>query len=1017
MHRKRGLQSAQSRREETTFTYDSVPVFYLRLPCLPCALRRAAGLALVLLVMSRSLLGLDPNKQIDQYAHENWTWQHGLPGDAVYQVLQSPDGYLWIRSSAGLVRFDGVQFTLMDSVIDSGPVKAIALGAEGELLVRTNSRTLIYRNGGFSDYISPGALPDGGIRTLFEGKRHDVLLGSDDFIYLLQNRGVRMLVRGTGHVDAFAEDVGGKVWVGAAFALYSYEHGSLATALNVHGAMAISALIVDHEQNLWVGTWDGLYRMEGRRSTLKRVLPAAIHGHIQALFEDHQGNLWIGTDSQGLLRLSGGQVTSFNAADGLSDNKVLSLYEDREGSLWVGTGSGLDHFRNAKVTTLTTKEGLPSNDTRAAFETREGKLYVFCIPGGLARIENNWAVKVTNDRKLDYQGNGVFEDKEGSLWMGTLGGLTRFRNGKFTVYDPGGRFSKHLISAINEDDESLIVTTSEPIALRFKRGQVLPFTVHGRDTPLTIPGNYTITIYRDPSGTLWFGTVQGLFKFAPGQSPMEARQKQIDFSVTSITDDHQGNLWIGGRVPGVTRFRIRDGQVTHYRQRDGLFDDFPSRILIDDQGDLWISTSNGIYRANRKDLDDFADGRVSKVRTVVFGTEDGMKTSEANLVLSQPAGWRTSDGKLWFTTTKGIVAIDPMHILRNGLTPPVVIESVIMNDRVPLSGNSLRVPPGMNRIEFHYTALSMLVPDRVKFRYMLEGYDQNWVDADSRRVAYYTNLSPGKYRFRVIACNDDGKWNEEGAAVGLALEPHFYQADWFYTLCVSVLGASFFLVIRFNTRRLRRRAEELERLVDERTRNLKEEVVERQRAEEAAVQAREDMRFQATHDALTSFLNRGAILEELSHELARSARDGTPVVVLMADLDHFKSVNDQYGHLVGDEVLRGVASRLLKSVRSYDHVGRYGGEEFLVVLANCHANRAMERAEDLRQAVASSPIETDRGPLQVTVSMGVLATEYLSSPLPDKILLEVDSALYAAKDAGRNCCRMACENTSLAGTK
>jgi diguanylate cyclase (GGDEF)-like protein len=979
------------------------------------AVCKIAYLLALLFSSASALLGLDPSKQIDQYGHGVWTSQHGLPGDAVYQIMQTPDGYLWMRTSAGLVRFDGVRFVSMDPVIGSGPVKAITIGADGDLLIRTNSRTLVYRNGSFSDYRRPGALPDGGIQTLVENSRHEVLLGSDDFIYLIQNEGIRMLLHGSGHVDALAQDKAGRLWIGGAYALYSYQDGKLSTALDTragHGSMSISALAVDHRQNLWVGTWSGLYRGESGRLPLTRIAPDSIHAHIQAILEDRQGSLWVGTDDQGLMRVNGDQVTSFSAADGLSDNRVLSLFEDREGSLWVGTAGGLDHFRNTKITTLTMKEGLPSNDTRAVFETREGDLYVFCIPGGLAVIKNDQAIEVTKDAALSYQGNGVFQSKDGSLWLGTFGGLTRFKDGKFTVYDPEGRFSKYHISTISEDDESLIVTTNDQAAFRFKDGQVRPFTIRGQDTPLTRPGNYTITIYRDPSGTLWFGTVHGLFKFAPGQPPMQARQSQVDFAVTTISDDHKGNLWLGGRVPGLARFRIQDGHVTHYGQKDGLFDDFPSSVLLDDDDNLWISTASGIYKARRKDLNDLAEGRISRITADNFSTDDGMKTSEANLALSQPAGWRTTDGHLWFTTTKGVVVLDPRHIPHNDMVPPVIVENIVVNDRSMPVGNNLQIPPGRERLEFHYTALSMLIPDRVKFKYLLEGYDRDWVDAGTRRVAYYTNLPPGPYRFRVIACNDDGVWNEQGASVGFLLRPFYYQTDWFRTLCIVILAATVIVVFRFNTRRLHKQAEELTRIVDERTKSLQLEVLERQRAEDSAVQARENMRFQATHDALTSLLNRGSILEVLDHELPRSVREKTCIAVLMGDLDHFKDVNDKHGHMVGDQVLHEAATRLQKSVRASDFVGRYGGEEFLVVLSNCDTDQAIKRAEELRQAIAAKPVETDCGPIPITISMGVLSTQHWRSSSSDQVLREVDAVLYAAKEAGRNCFCVAAPNAS-----
>jgi signal transduction histidine kinase/ligand-binding sensor domain-containing protein/CheY-like chemotaxis protein len=789
----------------------------------PCHLRTCLGLLILLLTSAGALLGLDPSKHIDQYGHDFWTSQQGLPGEAVYQILQTRDGYLWMRTSEGLVRFDGVRFAAMDTVAGGGAVRAIASSAEGDLLIRTNGRTLVYKNGAFSDYLPPRPLPDGDIKTLLESSHHEVFIGSDDFIYLTRKDGIQMLRRGTGHVDALAQDEEGRVWFGVAYGLYSYLDGVLSTSIDtktMHRYGAITALVSDHRRNLWLGTATGLYRKAIDSPVLVPVAQAAIHGHLHSILEDRQGNQWIGSEV-GLLRLTGNQVSSFTVGDGLTDNTVLSLFEDREGSLWVGTASGLDRFRNTKVTTLTMKEGLPSNDTRAILQTREGNLYALCSPGGLARIRDDQATQVTNDKGLPFQGDGVFESKDGSLWLGTVRGLARFKDGKFTVYDPDHRFSNYFNSSISEDDESLIVTTSETIALRLEENAVRPFTIDGKTTPLSLPGNYTFTIYRDLSGTLWFGTVKGLFKFAAGEPPGNARQAQINFPVTSISDDHRGSLWLGGRTDGLTRFRLADGRVTRYRKQDGLFDGSLSSVLFDGEDNLWISTGRGIYMARRQDVDDFADGRASTVPAVVYGTYDGMKTGEASAPGSHPAGWRTSDGRLWFTTVKGIVVVDPRHILHNDLIPPVVIESVAVNDRLMPSGNDFEIAPGKDRIEFHYTGLSLRIPARVRFKYRLEGYDRDWVDAGPRRVAYYTNLAPGSYRFRVIACNDDGIWNEEGASVRLLLQPQFYQTRWF----AALLGLTAILLIvggqRLNTRRLRARGQELARMVDERTKDLK----------------------------------------------------------------------------------------------------------------------------------------------------------------------------------------------------
>jgi diguanylate cyclase (GGDEF)-like protein len=954
--------------------------------------------------IARLSVALSPERNIDQYFHDEWTAERNLPGEAVYQILQSSDGYLWLRTSAGLVRFDGVRFVLMDEVIGREPVKAIATAADGNLLVRTTSRTILYKNGAFSDYFPASPLPDGETRSLFESQDHTVFIGSDNFIYSATRDGIHSLLDGTSWISAFLEDDTHTVWIGGTDSLYAYRDGRLSTPVATGADEGVFALAQDHRKTIWVGTTRGLYRLAGDRKTLEPFGQGSLRSGVNQIFEDHAKNLWIATRSSGLLRMTGGKITSFQATDGLTDNNVLALFEDREGSLWIGTANGLDRLRDTKLTSLTTKEGLPSNDASSAITTHDGAIYVLCSYGGLAKLMNGRvASTITRIPGLhSIHGGALFEDKKDRLWIGTAGGLTRIENGRITVFRSAPELAKRYISSIGEDDEGLILGTSQTALLRVKDGKTLPFTVRGRSTPLTGSGNYVFAIYRQPSGTIWLGTVKGLFKYLPGTIPV--RQPQIDFSVTNISDDERGDLWLGGRTPGIVRFRLRDGQVTHYWKRDGLFNNYAFRVLPDNHGNLWIGTSNGIFRAQWKDLDDFAGKRIAHVPATEFGIKDGMKTSEANSAAIGSGGCKSADGKLWFTTVAGIVSVDPDRLPQNSLRPTIVVESVAADDLQFSPNRSIDIPPGKDKIEFHYTALSLRIPRRVQFKYQLEGYDKDWVDAGIRRVAYYNNLRPGSYRFHVIADNDDGLWNTEGASIAVALQPHYYQTLWFLYLSLLVLGCAVVAAFRFHTRGLRLRAQELARQVDERTKALQLEILERRRAEDAAVQAREDMRFQATHDSLTQFLNRGSILDLLKRELSRSVREQLPIALLMVDLDHFKDVNDKYGHLVGDEVLREAADRLLQSVRPYDLVGRYGGEEFLIVLSNCDAATAIERAEQLRHATAERPVRTLKGQISVTMSLGVLPIDPNSMPSFDDALHDVDQALYAAKRQGRNRC-------------
>jgi len=960
--------------------------------CRVASFFRVVSMLIAAVLAPAPLAALDPQKQLGQYNHESWTSERGLPGEAVYQILQSKDGYLWVRTGAGLARFDGVRFTSMDGEIGSEPVKAICKGADGDLLIRTATRTVLYKDRRFSDYRPSSSWPGGSIRVLFESREHVVFVGADDFIYRIEKNGsVTTLRTHTGWINAFLEDDAGNVWIGGSPSIYMYDGHTLSEALDKTASRnTVTSLSEDRRHRIWAATGDGLYRLHAQERTLEPVHRTGLI-LMTALLEDGQGNLWGGTETKGVVRIAqdGSPPPGFSSFDfraGLTDDSVLSMLEDNEGTIWIGTSSGLDQLRDTRLTTFTTREVLPSNRAKSAIAMRDGAVEAFTDSGGLASIRNGVVTPFDQNRKLPYlAGAAMFASRDGSLWLGTYRALNRIQGDKVTSYTGGGHFYDHFVSAIAEDDESLIVTNAESRAFRFKDGKVSPFLVGGKSTPVTNAGVYTFTIYNDPAGTLWFGTSNGLFKVPAAGRPGAGRQEGTDFAIASIYDDGRGNLWLAGRTPGIVRFRIADGRVTHYAKRDGLFDVFASYILGGSDGDLWISTEDGIYSVSEKQLDDFSEGRTNRVSSTRYGLEDGMKTTEASDVASQPGGCRTADGKLWFTTKKGIVAVDPARIAHNNLIPPVIVESVVADGKMKADSDALQLSPGTHAIEISYTALSLRIPHRVRFKYRLEGYDRDWVDAGSRRVAYYTNLPPGDYRFRVIASNDDGLWNNEGASVGMVLQPRFYQTSYFILACLLLGVLGVIAANRLNTRMIRVRADRLSKVVDERTAELLQSQIELEQL--------------AHFDTLTALPNRRLFTEEFARMCAPGA--ASEFTLLLVDVDGFKAINDTFGHDAGDAFLVETSHRLSSAVRSTDILARLGGDEFAILLPGHHEEPILAAICDRIVQSFALPVEFNGVTLMAGVSVGV-AIFPRHGDTQEKLYKSTDLALYEAKRMGRN---------------
>ncbi len=782
----------------------------------------AAILLLITLCAPSSLFSLDPQKSIAQYGQSIWLRQNGLPANAVNVALQTHDGYILFGTSAGLYRFDGVSFTKIavkpanDQSFES--ISALLETKDSSLWIGTQFRGLRrIKNGKIFHYGLKEGFFDTQVKHLLESRDGHLLIATSIGLYRFDGGKFLPVLLNPNFVTDIAQDVQGRIWIGTYQGVRIFDDNHLSQIMSLTTADGLpnnitTSVYADHLGNVWIGTADGLARWNNGKITVYTYLNGLSDNHIITVYGDQDGNIWVGTNEGGLNRFCGGRWSSFTKSNGLSNNQVLSMVEDYEKSLWVCTSDGLNQFKDVNLTTFTTYDGLASDYISNVIETTDGAMdFLSSEAVNITEIKNG---KIS---KFHLWVGPAFADRDDNLWVGQNGMLNRIKNDRVTQYDTTAGLPARWISAITEDDKSLIIFEDHIGIRRFVDGRMKPYLMaDGKQYPST---DYVLCFYPERKGVLWVGMSDSLVKIENGKSTSYTVANGLAGNwVSSIYGDHNGNIWIGCPQGGLTRYR--DGKFTAYSTKTGLIDDEVYCILGDDQGGLWLSGPNGIELVQLQELNDFAEGRIDKINSKLYTTVDGMKTDQC-FGNWQPGGWKTHDGRLWFATSKGAVLINPKSFKQNPLKPPVLIEQVVADQQTIPIDQFGSLSPGADKLEFHYTALSFLVPERVHFKYKLEGYDKEWIDAGTRRVAYYTSLPPNHYRFRVMACNNDGVWNETGASFAFELQPHFYETYWFYGFVLIALGAAVMGGYQVRLMQLLKRKKELEKRVQEATANIK----------------------------------------------------------------------------------------------------------------------------------------------------------------------------------------------------
>ncbi|CAN7308743.1 diguanylate cyclase [Pseudoxanthomonas sp. LjRoot168] len=933
---------------------------------------------------------LDARRAIGQFTHV-W-YENQLPQGTVLSIDQQADGAIWLATYGGLARYSGDGFETIDPrvapALKSSAITAVSADREGGLWVGTLNGGLYRRQGRALEQV---ALP-AGIESVF-----GIVRDTSGSLWLTTNAGVVRTANGAprllGDADGFpprgfyrgiVADRDGGVWIAADGVGVVHWHDGRARLYDEQDGLpsnAVYSLAVDAAGAVWVGTQSGpAFFREGRFHRHPRA--AALDGRrIYTLYGDRDGSVWFAPLDMGLCRLVAGDFSCDDTLAGLQGETVRSMFEDREGNLWIGTtSSGLHRLSPSKLVTVTGQ--MVSNAVRAVHQVPGGALWVGTDGAGLSRYEG--AVlrpAAAYNRQLPSQLiRAIRSDTRGQLWVAGTEGVTRF--------DSAGRARTFGLS---DGLPGTIVFAFAPA----RQGGMWTGTLQGVaridgervDVVDGTRGDDTRALYEDADGRLWIGLRSGLRCLYLGKVDSCGTDGLAGSSVFAFHPAVDGSLWLGTSA-GIVR--IRDGKVTRYLQRAGFHGDAVFALLDDGRGHLWFSSNRGIGRLAKADFDALDRGDVQQLAPRWYGTSDGMLNAQGNGASQTPAD-HSDDGRLWFGTAKGVVIVDPDRMQGNAKPPPVSIERLLVDGVDVEPASIMRLGPGVERLELQFAAMSYVAPSAVRYRYRLDGFDRAWSEPGAGRAAYYTNLPPGDYVFRVMASNNDGVWNEQGAQLRFTLLPQWHQTWWLRTLAaLAALGLVAALVrLRLRTARERERA-------------LTHEVAQRT---DALREANERLQHLAASDALTGIANRREFTRRLRLAWDDHAARDASLAVLLIDVDDFKAYNDSYGHLGGDAALATLAAALATSLRGSDDLAaRYGGEEFAILLPDCDTDTALGLARRLVDDVQrlALPHRASSVADVITVSIGAASRHPARGGNPDALLHAADAALYQAKDEGRN---------------
>ncbi len=857
-------------------------------------MRRSFLLTVLLLAFVRSLWALGSEISLSQLMTDNWTATQGLPQNSVLTMVQARTGYLWMGTEEGFVRFDGISFTVFDKgnlplenhhtnvIVEDAKEPILWIGTDGGGLIRFN-----YRSGETIVFTQREGLPHNMVLRILQNDDGSLWLATRKGLCLFRDGKVERIYQKkdglpTDELRAMRKDARGRLWVGGRAGRIGYLDGERFTILDSFDSQ-ISDIFTDSEGTVWVATQRGLFAKKEGSDEFQSVQPDALGNYsATVVFEDRQGNIWVGTEEAGLFRIRD-KKKRISPDDKAYFTSISAIFEDNEGSLWIGTrGAGLFRFREGKFMTIGGPGVFRNEIIFSLYGSKSGGMWFGSFGGGLYQYQDNKVTSFTFQNIVTYDSIvlSLVEDPDGILWAGIYGkGLFRWDGGQGKLFTTDDGLPSNNISAVYRDSKGRIWVGTNEAGLAYYDG-----TSFARLDPEGEFTNKVSHVYETRNGIIFLATRNGLTQWDNGRFSYPY-EKLKGFQIFSIAEGSDRSVFV---TTSNGLFILHKDDIHHLSMRNGLPIDNIFDVLLDEKENLWLTSNKGIIFLDKEQVRLFTEGTIKRVSPKLYGVTDGMLSAECNGG-SQGNTFRDKEGKLWFATAKGVAVLDPQKIRINEVPPPVDIAAVVIDKEIIPFNAAEAEPefgPGVTTVEFNYTALSFLFSDRIVFKYQLEGFDRDWIEAGTRRTAFYSNLKPGHYVFRVTAANNDGVWNEKGIVYRFYLKPYFYQTWWFRTLLVLLIAGAVAAYIRLKAREIKNREIEMARIIEARTKDLRDIILHVQNMSERLTEITEllNRSTATTAERSSETYSRIDLVSSTLSEISSKLHETSKQVVAMNDI-------------------------------------------------------------------------------------------------------------------------------------